>query len=269
MDLVGHLEGFCDTLAYHEGAANILCMADVEDRYDITYDPCRSYTVHMEYQDLVFYRRDKMYVADMSAWETYPSTPRVMAMVTTVADNEAKLTTRELKRVEAARQFIKAAGYPPLKEAVHMAEDGNIVNSRVTGQDIRKAFETDTAEGTGVYPAMAKGKTVRRHTSRMSTDDNIKMQEVRQELHSDVMHVMSQKYLVSVVEPLHITLVTFVERETALCLGRALQDHMDAIREKGFNPVRVHGDPAKAWQRWWVTSLALKSISRVLVTTWR
>jgi hypothetical protein len=52
--------------------------------------------------------------------------------VTTVQDNEAKLTAGELKRVNLARDFIKNAGYPSLKEAVHLVGDGNVVGSRVT-----------------------------------------------------------------------------------------------------------------------------------------
>jgi hypothetical protein len=65
IDMVGHLEGFFDTLAYHEGAANVLCMADVKDMYDITYEAGHAITVHMDEEDLVFYRRNKIYVGDI------------------------------------------------------------------------------------------------------------------------------------------------------------------------------------------------------------
>ena len=241
IDLVGHLEGFFDVLAYHDVAANVLCMADVEDLYEITYEPGHSITVHMDEEDMVFYRRNKIYVGDMRKWETYPREPQPAAMVTTVAANEAKLTTKGLKKVQAARGFIKAAGYPTLKEAVRLVQDGNLLECRVTASDIRLAFEVDTESG--VYPSMAKGKAVNGHPPRLPTDDSIKMDKPMQQLYTDVMHVMEKKFLITVAEPLHITLCTPVDRETTHELGTALQEHLDTLREKGFNPIRVHCDP--------------------------
>lgn len=262
-DMVGRLDGFFDVLAYHEGTANILCFSDVENRYEITYESRKSFTVHMDEYDLVFYRRNKIYVADMREWETYrrkggaiamhtsayedeqkPRTAapsRNAAMVTTVAGNESKLTTRELRRVVEARAFIKVAGYPTLKEAINLVSDGNLLDCRVTAKDIRAAFAVDTVGG--VTPAMAKGKTVNGHPPRLATDDSIKSEEVKQQLYTDVMHADDQRFLISVAEPLHLTLCTPVERESTHALGTALQEHLDTLREKGFNPIRVHCDP--------------------------
>jgi hypothetical protein len=198
----------------------------------------------MDEEDLVFYRRDKIYVGDMREWETYRASEPRVAMVTTVQQREAKLSRRDLKRVERARAFIKTAGYPTLKESVHMVEDGNLVDCRVTGSDVRLAFEVDTVDG--VTPAMAKGKTTNGRPQRLTTDDSLKMEEVKQELHTDVMHCMEQQFLISVAVPLQLTLCTPVDRETTHCLGEALQEHLDMLREKGFNPVRVHCDPQKS-----------------------
>jgi hypothetical protein len=62
-------------------------MADVEDLYQITYTQGVSYTVHMDHGDLIFWKRDKLYVGDMREWASdYEST----ALVTTDADNEAR-----------------------------------------------------------------------------------------------------------------------------------------------------------------------------------
>ena len=45
--------------------------------------------------------------------------------------------------------------------------------------------------------------------------------------------------------PLQLTLCTPVDRETTHCLEEALQEHLDMLREKGFNPVRVHCEARK------------------------
>jgi hypothetical protein len=244
IDLIGYLEGFFDTLAHHDVAASILCMADVEDKYDVTYDAGVSITVHMDSRDLIFHRRNKMYVGDMRDWETYPQSPNRSAMVTTTMQNEDALTKREMKGVQAARDVIRAAGYPTLKEAIHLVEDGNVIGLNVTAADIRKAFEVDSVNG--VTPAMSKGKGVNRRTPRLNTDDNLKTTDVKQQLYTDVMHCDDRKCLVSVAEPLHVTLSTPIDRETTHCLGTALQEHIDTLREKGYNPVRVHSDPQRA-----------------------
>jgi hypothetical protein len=47
---------------------SILSQADVEDLYDITYEPGESYTVHMPNKDVTFVRKNKLYVADFSDW---------------------------------------------------------------------------------------------------------------------------------------------------------------------------------------------------------
>jgi hypothetical protein len=245
IDLIGHLDGFFDVLCHHDVAANVLSFGEVESLYNISYEQGVSFTVHMDEQDLVFYRSDDgIFIGDMRKWEAHRKESEAVAMVATVTANEAKLTSRDLKKVRAARDFVKAAGYPTLKEAVRLVQDGNLLECRVTASDIRLAYEVDTVDG--VYPAMAKGKAASGRPPRLPTDDSIKMDEVKQQLYADVMHVMGVKFLISVAEPLHITFCTPVDRESTHELGTALQEHLDTLREKGFNPVRVHCDPQAA-----------------------
>lgn len=241
INMVGYLRGFFDVLAYHKGAANVLCMADVEELYDITYRQGESYTVHMDEGDLTFYLRNKIYVGDMRELIAHQDKER-QVMVTTMSDREKALTTGELRRVRAARELIKAAGYPSLKEAIHLVEDGNLVDCKVTGADIRLTFKTDTQNG--ITPAMAKGKTVKaKQKSRIRTDDSLKSQVTDQQMYADVMHVEGQKFLLTVLEPLHLTLCTPIERETTHMLGSALQEQLDTAHGKGFRVTRVHCDP--------------------------
>ena len=47
---------------------SVLSQANVEDTHPVTYDLGVSYTVHMGDKDVVFYRRDKLYVADFMEW---------------------------------------------------------------------------------------------------------------------------------------------------------------------------------------------------------
>ena len=71
------------------------------------------------------------------------------------------------------------------------------------------------------------------------------MMDVKQQMYTDVMHCDDSKFLVSVAEPLYVTLSTPIDRVTTHCLGTALKEHIDTLREKGYNPVRVHSDPPR------------------------
>jgi hypothetical protein len=69
------------------------------------------------------------------------------------------------------------------------------------------------------------------------------MREKTQVLHTDVMHIDGQKFLISVAEPLQLTLQAYLENETADQLGLGLQGHLALLRSKGFVPTMVHTDP--------------------------
>ena len=58
---VGKLEGFNKIVAHgHDDVvANVLCMADVESEFEITYVQGERFIVHMPRGDLSFWRRGK------------------------------------------------------------------------------------------------------------------------------------------------------------------------------------------------------------------
>ena len=51
---VGMLEGFFECLGSDDTRVSVLSQADVEDAYDVKYEPGVSYTVHMADRDLQF-----------------------------------------------------------------------------------------------------------------------------------------------------------------------------------------------------------------------
>ena len=62
------LNGFFECIADKNVRISILCQDDVEMLYDLTYDQGYSITVHMNGRDLIFYKKNKLYVADFSSW---------------------------------------------------------------------------------------------------------------------------------------------------------------------------------------------------------
>ena len=234
---IGYLEDFFDCQACENCTANILCQADIEDMYDITYVQGLKYTVHLPRGNLDFERKGRFYVADMSDW-IRPN----MANVTTVTDNESLYTAKELRRARQAQDFIHNSGYPSEKEAVHLVSDGNITGVPLTAKDIHLAFDIY-----GKSPAAVRGKTTKQKIQRMDVDDSLREQRTDQVIFMDVMKVREQAYLVSVCEPLQLTMTSHVPKEDAEHLGEALQNQLGLLRSRGFRPVRVHADPQRGF----------------------
>lgn len=71
-----------------------------------------------------------------------------------------------------------------------------------------------------------KGKLVKRTVGRMPVDVALRNTEVKQRLSTDVMEIDGKKFLVTVSDPLHLTLQTAVENESKQALGMGLQGHL-------------------------------------------
>jgi hypothetical protein len=99
----------------------------------------------------------------------------------------------------------------------------------------------------GQHPACVRGKAVKKKTSRAIADDNLVLDEKRQTLYSDVMHMDGEKFLVTVCELLQLTIQYHIERETQNVLGVTLQGQLELLCSCGFVPTTVHTDPQSAF----------------------
>jgi hypothetical protein len=95
----------------------------------------------------------------------------------------------------------------------------------------------------GIPVAYVRGKTTRQAIARAVIDPEAIMKEKAQVLFTDVMHIDGFKFLISVVEPLQLTVQTPLENESANQLGLALQGQLSLLRARGFQPTVVHVDP--------------------------
>jgi hypothetical protein len=206
----GYLPNFFEVYASEETKANVLSFAEVEDKYRITYIPQEAFIVHLEERDVVFSRRGKLYVAK---WED------VQELYHTVHELESLYTKAEVAKAKVAYEVLKNAGYPSLDEFIRLIEDGNIHElPGISRADIRRAFEIY-----GLPVEYVRGKMTRKTVSRAKIQEELKEENKNQVLYSDVMAIDSQRFLLTICEPLQLTLQTYVERETVDALGMALQ----------------------------------------------
>ena len=237
---VGHLDGFFECKGSDNVIASVLCMSDVEDLYQVTYKQGESYTVHMEDGDLVFYQRNKLYVADMSDWEV-PADSK--ALVTTVAENESRFSSLEVKRARQAKEMADNAGFSSEKDALSLVNDGNLTGVPVTTRDMKRAFE--------IYGKSAPGMRGRRTAHMASTqkvDKDLKSPHGElQVMYGDVAYFREKPYVMCLSEPLGLVTVTKVVNTKAPTLGAAVHSHISTIQSRGFLPTVLHLDPERGF----------------------
>jgi hypothetical protein len=223
-------------------------MADVEDLYRVTYVQGESITVHMDERDVVFTRRDKMYIADFSDWlvedqdrvgELY-STLSLM----TVREKESLYTSKQVRRALEAGEFLKALGYPSERDELELLRTGNVRNIPHSPDDVRRFY---TVYGPQVEAL--RGMTTKAHAkSRVMSDEGSKLKVTYQDLVMDVMHVAGEKFLISICAPLGLLLVCHIESQTAPELGRGVQKHLNTLRSRGFDGKKIMVDPHKSFE---------------------
>ena len=241
LDKQGYLQGYGDVYAYKKGdgtgvVTNIMSFAELESRHDILYEREKGkFTVRMKDCDAVFARRGKMYVAPL---KLRAEAVRAQSLVTTVAEREEGYGKLEVKKAREARTFMRNAGAASEKDGVRLAEDGNIRDVPVTGQDIRRSVAIY-----GPDPAAVKGKTTKSKAGWLRPDVAVMEQRSTQTLHGDVMHIGRNEYLICVAKPLDLKITTRLDSQTARALGEALQDQISMLRGFGFAVTMLMCDP--------------------------
>jgi hypothetical protein len=226
----GYLNEFFRVYASEDTRANVLSFANVEDLYDITYVRGESFVVHLPSRDLEFARRGKLYVADFTKEGLVHATQVV--------------TKGEEARAEKAYKLVKNLGFPSMYEVIQIVESGSVEKMPLlTRDDVRCAYELY-----GLRVGFVRRKTTRRQARFAVPDDDLILDQKKQVLSADIMHLDSYKYLMSVSQPLQLTLQMPVAHESQMALGMALQSQLEVYRSRVFQPVRVYVNPQSTFR---------------------
>jgi hypothetical protein len=241
-DRIGYLEGFFECQACDNCPTNIISMARVEDIYPLTYSQGES----MDDRDLVFKRRDGMYVADFSDWivedEERMKEVYTDLCLSTVEERESLYSRKQLRKALEAGEYLRALGYPSMNDAIHIVRDGNVRNIPYGVEDVRRFIDIYGAQ----IPAL-RGKTTKKHPNVSTMEDRAaKHQITRQTMVADVMNVCGEKFLVSISSPLEVLMVKHLQSKSKQCLGTGMQAHINTLRSRGFEPERVLVDPHRS-----------------------
>jgi len=141
---------------------NILSFAEVEEKYPITYEPYKGFTVHLPERDILFRRVGKLHVADFGV-------DRQVHM-------SQAYTKGEVSRAMKVRELQWVCGYPSYQELIYMLQDGNMSGMpNLTGQDARRTYQLY-----GNAPEFVRGIMTNKRVTRAVVDDDLLLEEKRQ-----------------------------------------------------------------------------------------
>jgi hypothetical protein len=237
---VGDSKFFGEVIYEPSAPANILSWARVCDQYKIDWiQDEQKFVLNLPDRIWEFTRRGNLYVTDISM-------AKRNCFVTTVSDNKAKYTVREVEGADRAAQLKSRLGYASDKDLIWMLENGKILNAPVEKADIVRRhliYGPSLANQKGA----ATEKTPRQGQFEIST--LYREVQVGQVLSVDVMFVNKVPYLISVSKPLGFTMVDCLKKgRDAKHLFDALWRHVSIYQQHYFEIKGVITDRESAMQ---------------------
>jgi hypothetical protein len=228
----GHLPNSFEVYCSPKVKVNVLCFAEVEDLFLVENKEREGFTVHLpDGKEIFFERQNKMFVAKVE---------QVAAVLMTITEKKLQYSNAEVKRAEAAYELLKNAGYPSAAELIYLLGDGNVLDMpALTRSDNVRAYDIF-----GQPPEYVRGTLTMKKVNRVTFDAALRSEDA-QTLWSDVMHIDRNSFFVSVAEPMQLVMLNHIKSEDAKSLGEALQDQLNLLRERNFQPQLV--DVASEW----------------------
>jgi hypothetical protein len=208
VDTVGDFREFGAVYYSEHASANILSFASqINAGADIDYDKALdrfTLTPAHSRNTYVFGRKDvegsegRFYVCDLRSM-VYNCSEH--AFIQTVSENLGKFSRREVEQARAARDMLARLGFPSVSDAIDMVNSGS--NFSVSARDFQIA---DAIWGKDI-PSL-KGKTKKRATAVADISVKPTLVQQQQVLAVDIMFIDKLAFLIGVVTPLDLTIVT-------------------------------------------------------------
>ena len=231
-DEVGDFMGF-EVYYSPKAIANILSWKKMSDSMTMKWDQDRDefIAVRGNSEKLVFKcNGDGLYTCNVR---------KGLTLITTVSDNEADYSTREVKAAQNARILARRLGYASPRDLQRMIKNGTLLNCPVTTADVIRAEKIY-----GKDIAALKGKSTRRASTAISEGEKKDVVvRVNQDLHIDIMFIDGLPFMLSKLKPLELLQVTDLRgKRTAAALQRAFDEHIANYRNAGYSITRVFND---------------------------
>ncbi len=262
--VVGDLKYLEDVIVLN-GCPNLVSLKFLEDKATVDYCFKKYFKVTFEDKREVYFKRDAsgMYKARIKYFigqKTYSQICRqstaandITAVSEIVVDREKRFSKQQVSLAKKAREIKRNLGFPSDGGLSYAINNGALLNCPITTSDVARATQIY-----GPDPYELQGKHHRQQQmpvvfepAEMSTD---KMQE----LHVDAMEVDGEQFILSVVHPVSLIMVSGIsERSNKYDIKRVITTHRDIVESQGFTCKRGFVDGGST-----LKSLALRTWSK-------
>jgi hypothetical protein len=225
---------------------NLLSEYEIKSRYDFTEIPLDSLVVHTPERDIHFWMdHDRhMYVTDWrkytGAFDSSAAPLRGVGLVSTVRQNEAMYSAREVKAAREAVKKIANAGYMSKEAVLRLASSsGNVINLNLNRADVLRAIEIYGEE----HVLQGRSRLVKPDTRVVTAAPTPKQP---QRIFTDVFYVGGCAFLLGVVKPLGLLLCKPMAGETESDYGLAFEEFVNVLRAHGFLTEIIYSDADQA-----------------------
>ena len=239
LDKVGDLYGFFTVYSSDQLSGNIISYAEVASHFDIEYIHGVGFMVHYDDGVLLFENKNNLFVADFSAWSTILPHPNVRTAnyACTVKSLEAEYTKSEVARARSAYELAANAGFITLDAAMTMINSGDITDVNITSKDMIRGFDI---YGNNSYTL--RGRTQNKKPEKAYSDNSISTIKGNQTFHCDVFYISNQMFLISVLNPFGLCLVSKIDHKSGESIGMEIVSQVDLVRSHGYNVEKVYCD---------------------------
>ena len=223
-----------DAYLSEKAVGNLLSFGDCVDKCNrVTYDTRRDiFIIQVDnYRYYEFSRNKKSNLYTCRASEVKERGTRVIAAHTTVKDNMARYSKREVAQATKARDYIRRLGVVTAGNLIKLLAAGKIKNAEITVQDVVRCTEI-----WGKDLANLKGKTTAKTLKLESEIEAPIMPLIRQDqvLYIDIMYVNRGMYLIGMFMPSEYIAVRKITGTTAKHIAAAVNKMLTFMDQAGF-----------------------------------
>ena len=220
VDKIGDYSWFGTVYYEPKASANVLCLADVAAKFDVTYGD-KEFVVTTYDTTKHFIQKNKLHVLQNFDNENI--------LLNTVFENKKIFTKREIEHAEIALELFKNFGYPSVGSLKSMINSG--INSPISIKDIDNCIQIFGEPVAGIKGRTTSKKPlpvlIQNNPIKYYTDELII-------LNVDIMYINKFPYLLSYSEKIGLLMSCPLVRRTSIVIKDALESMIIKYHESQF-----------------------------------